>query len=187
MGAPLEIGWRNVVFEGSKGSRLDEKGRMPVPAVFRSHLDPMSQGALVLTRGFDGCMLVYPPQQWAKRREDLLALADHDYESARGRRLLRFLSRNTEYVSSDSQGRILVPDHLRAYADLDHQVLVVGVGRHLEVWDPARYDAYESDLNQENFEDLAQEFLHRARREESRPIPVGAAPAAEGGDPGEAP
>ena len=148
-----------VTFEGSRRSKLDGKGRMAVPAGYRGQLDPKYGNTLVVTRGYEGCLVLFPPEVWDARQKKVESRLGRKYEDPRVRKLLRVLSANTETVTMDSQGRILVPEHLRDMAGLVGEALVLGVGNRMEVWDPARYQSYEDDVDLGTYEELAAEFL----------------------------
>jgi MraZ protein len=117
------------VFLGRHGHNLDEKGRLALPARYREEL----RDGVVITRGFDDCLLVYPMAAWAPLAERVSALSIGDPDV---RLLRRMLFANATDVMLDRQGRILVPSELRAHAGLEREAVVVGMHSFIEIWSP---------------------------------------------------
>ncbi len=120
------------VFLGSHTHNLDTKGRLAIPARFRDELDD----GLVLTRGFDKCIALYPLAAWETlaNRINELSIAD-----ANVRQFRRMVFSEAVDVQLDSQGRILVPAPLREFAGVEREVVVIGVHSSIEIWSPARW------------------------------------------------
>lgn len=126
------------MFLGTHTPRLDDKGRLFLPARFRDEL----AGGLVITRGEDRCLYVFPTAEFQRRGAELptgprIAPADRAYSR------LFFASASDEVP--DRQGRITVPPGLRAYAGLTRDCVVTGQNTFIEVWDAATWDAYLAD------------------------------------------
>jgi MraZ protein len=117
------------VFLGRHTHNLDEKGRLALPARFRERL---SEG-VVITRGFDNCLLVYPMEAWTPLAERVSALSISDPDV---RILRRMLFAHATDVTLDRQGRILVPAELRSHASLEREAIVVGMHTFIEIWSP---------------------------------------------------
>jgi MraZ protein len=117
------------VFLGRHGHNLDEKGRLALPARYREEL----RDGVVITRGFDDCLLVYPMAAWAPLAERVSALSIGDPDV---RLLRRMLFANATDLMLDRQGRILVPAELRAHAGLEREAVVVGMHSFIEIWSP---------------------------------------------------
>jgi MraZ protein len=115
------------MFLGEFVHTIDEKGRLTIPARFRADL---AKG-LVVTRGIDRCLAIFPMEEWGKLagRVSSLPLTDR---SARAFRRLVFA--NAADAIPDKQGRVLIPPRLREYADLDGEVVITGLNTYLEVW-----------------------------------------------------
>jgi MraZ protein len=130
------------VFLGRYSHTVDDKGRLAVPARFR---DQLADG-VVVTRGFDGCLLVYPAATWAPLAEKVSALSIGDPDV---RLLRRMLFANAVDMQLDKQGRMLVPAELRTQAGIERDAVVVGMHTFIEVWSPegwaAQADAVERD------------------------------------------
>jgi MraZ protein len=131
------------VFQGSSALTLDAKGRISIPTRHRDALVAQAEGRLTLTRHPDGCLLLYPRQEWEKKREIIAALP----MSARA--LQRLLLGNAQDVELDGSGRILIAPELRNAAGMTREVMLLGMGAHFELWDAA-------SLARREAEDLAQ-------------------------------
>lgn len=118
------------MFLGRHAHNLDDKGRLALPARFREQLG----GGVVITRGFDECLLVYPTEAWLPLAERVSALSISDPDV---RILRRMLFANATDAQLDRQGRILVPADLRAHAGLEREAMVVGMHTFVEIWSPA--------------------------------------------------
>jgi transcriptional regulator MraZ len=121
---------------GQHRYQLDAKGRMALPGKFR---EPFADG-LFLTLGEDGCLYAFPKDEWDRRREELRATGLTGRE-ARAR--ARMFFGNAERVDLDGQGRVVVPQKLRAQVGLGREAVVIGVSDWLEIWPSARWDEYE--------------------------------------------
>ena len=120
------------MFLGRYEHTIDSKGRLAIPARYRAALER----GLVITRGIDRCLTIYPLAAWETLAEKVNALPLAD-PNARALRRLFFAEASDALL--DSQGRIVVPVGLRAYAGLDEQATVVGMNTAIEVWSPARW------------------------------------------------
>ena len=128
------------MFLGRHAHSLDAKGRLAVPARFR---DALAEG-VVLTRGIDRCLSLYPMAAWLPLAEKVAALPISDPDARNFRRLV--FAEATD-LALDGQGRILVPPELRRYAGLEREALVVGVHTHLAVWSPEAWAAVAERLD----------------------------------------
>jgi MraZ protein len=123
-------------FMGTYRPKLDEKGRLFLPAKFRAAL---AEG-VVVTQGQENCLYVWPPAVFDREIEAL----DRPLSSRAGRSLARMFYSSGEDLTPDKQGRIAVPAPLREYAGLEKDVVVIGVRDRLEIWDPARWAEYQA-------------------------------------------
>jgi len=122
-----------VSFLGTYTHTLDSKGRLTIPARLR---DGLGEG-LVLTRGFDRCLILYPQDVWQQQTQLLLAMPRTSEE----RRIYeRWVYGGASEVVLDGLGRILVPDYLREWAGLRDQARIVGTNAAIEIWSPEQYD-----------------------------------------------
>ena len=121
------------VFQGTSGLLLDGKGRISVPVLHRDKLMQACEGRLTLTRHPDGYLLLFPRPVFDSFRDRLLAMT---LDTAGWRRM--FLGSAVE-LELDNAARVLVPPELRAAAGLDKELLMVGNGHLLELWDKQRF------------------------------------------------
>ncbi len=141
------------VFQGTSVLSLDGKGRMTVPARHRDALAALSANQLTLTQHPAGCLLVFPRPAWEGFRTQLLGLP----MEADGWR--RFFVGSAVDVEVDSAARVLVPPELRAMAGLDKDVLLMGMGQRLELWDAARYAAHQAQVMAGPMPDAIKSFV----------------------------
>jgi len=122
------------MFLGQFSYTLDIKGRLTIPSRFRDGLPT----EVVLTRGMDRCLVVYPIDVWKEISEKVTSLSITD---RRARSLRRQLFADAINLELDRQGRILIPDRLREYAglELSSDVVIVGLESFIELWDPERW------------------------------------------------
>lgn len=130
-------------FRGGQVQALDAKGRVTVPNALRAdltqHADAQGQVRLVLTKGLEGCLRLYPLAGFEAFEAALRKLPQ---EAAPWRRF--FLGEAAD-VEIDSAGRVLIPPHLREFAGLDKEVKFSGVSDCIELWDRARYAAKDAE------------------------------------------
>jgi MraZ protein len=133
------------MFLGRYAHNLDAKGRLAIPARYREAL----ADGVVLTRGIDRCLALYPLAAWRPLAEKVAALPLTDADARNFRRLVFAEAANLEL---DGQGRILVPSDLRRYAEIEREALVVGVDTSIEIWSPARWEALSASLDADGAE-----------------------------------
>ncbi|WP_338751604.1 division/cell wall cluster transcriptional repressor MraZ [Janibacter alittae] len=139
------------MFLGTHTPRLDEKGRLFLPAKFRDKL----AGGLVMTRGQERCLYVFPMDEFVKvtqtfQQAPTSSKAARDYMRV-------FLSGASDEIP-DKQGRVTVPSALREYAGLDRDCTVIGAGSRVEVWDTAAWNEYLASTEQA-FADQSEEVI----------------------------
>lgn len=135
---------------------VDHKGRVNIPAKFRSLSDLPGGDHYVIVRGFEGCLYVYPHAAWEEVEAKLYELRTISNQKARY--FVRTLLSNAADSRLDSQGRIAIPQNLLELAGIKKDVVVRGVLDKLELWDPDKLEKYESDQS-ESYEDVAGELL----------------------------
>ena len=126
------------MFLGTHTPRLDEKGRLILPAKFR---DELADG-LVITRGQDRCLSIWPRQSFIAQTE---VLRSSPSSNKQVRDYQRMLASGASDEVPDKQGRITIPPHLRAYAGLDKDCVVVGAINRVEVWDAPAWQTYAAE------------------------------------------
>jgi MraZ protein len=129
------------MFLGTHTPRLDDKGRLALPAKFRTELE----GGLVITKGQERCLFVFPMAEFSRITE-LLRSAPVTQRSVRDYSRVFFASASHEVP--DGQGRITVPAQLREYAGLAKDCVVIGANSRVEVWDSAAWQNYLASTEQ---------------------------------------
>ncbi len=116
---------------------LDPKGRLAIPVKFRSKL---TAGAIV-TRGLDKCLFMFDMKEWEVLAQKLVALP---LAQANSRAFVRLMLSGATDATLDGQGRILIPDYLRNYADLKKQTIVAGLYNRIEIWNEESWTKYKT-------------------------------------------
>ena len=138
-------------FLGTYTPRLDEKGRLILPAKFRPQLAP----GLVVTRGQERCLFVFPMGEFRRMHEQIRTAP---VTSKQARDYLRVFLSGAHDEIPDKQGRLSIPPALRAYAGLDRDVAVIGAGTRVEIWDAAAWESYLAE-QVEHYSDTAEEVF----------------------------
>jgi MraZ protein len=138
------------LFTGSVDHSLDDKGRLVVPARFRERLGP---GIFLTIALPDPCLALYPASTWGDICARIEAAPNKDVKF---RAFTRHLFAHTEELSTDAQGRLVIPASLRAYAGIDKDVISIGSLTRVEIWAKDRYD--EHVRNGGDLPDLASEL-----------------------------
>lgn len=120
------------MFLGEYEHTIDEKGRITIPARFRAELAP----GLVVTRGLDGCLFVYPTDEWGRLADRINALPLTQRDA---RTFTRLMYSGASHAEPDRQGRVLIPQYLREFAGIESEAVVIGLYSRIEIWDPARW------------------------------------------------
>ena len=129
-----------MAFHGTFEHTLDAKHRLTVPSKFRGAL----AGRAFLVKGVDRCISVYPEQTYSAMTQ--AALAGLNPFSPEARELRRFFNANAEDVELDSAGRVMLPRTHLEHSGIDRQVVILGAGDSLELWDRESWKTYETDL-----------------------------------------
>jgi MraZ protein len=138
------------MFLGEFAHTFDDKGRLTIPAKFRDEL----AGGVVVTRGIDRCLLVFPRPVW-----DILAerIAKLPLTERNARNFNRLMFSGAADSVPDRQGRVLIPQGLREYARLDGEAVVIGLYDRLEIWDPLQWANIKAEV-EENPDAIAQQL-----------------------------
>lgn len=120
------------MFLGEFEHTVDDKGRLTIPARFRRQLE----AGLVVTKGIDPCLWLYPADGWNQLAERISALPRTD---PKAREFRRQVFGGASDVEPDKQGRVNLPPYLRQYANIDNQAVVVGLHDYCEIWNPEQW------------------------------------------------
>ena len=142
--------WGEGLFLGEHRHSLDDKGRVIFPSRMREDLGAQ----VVLQKGIDPCVYVFPPDEWERQVANVASLPTTKPEA---RRYARFFFSQAQSERVDRQGRLTVPPSFRDYAGLQRDVVIVGAGPRIEIWDAGRWDTQRADV-EANVEDLTSEL-----------------------------
>jgi len=135
------------MYQGGSNLNLDVKGRMTVPTRHRDALQSQCEGRLTLTKHPHGCLLMYPRPVWEANREKIAAWP---MQAMAWKRI--FLGSAMD-VELDGAGRLLIPPELRAAAQLNRDITLLGMVTHLEIWDAATLRQKEAEALAEGMPD----------------------------------
>lgn len=129
---------------------MDDKNRISLPSKFRKELGRK----VVLTRGLDNCLFLYPLREWEKVSEKLSELP---MGAADTRGFNRFMFSGAAELDVDSIGRVLVPDFLKTFAHIDDKAVFAGVGSRVELWQEDAWESYKRKIEKQG-EELAEKL-----------------------------
>jgi MraZ protein len=146
-------------FTGEYSYSLDTKGRVNIPAKFRSVLSAENEQSFVITRGMDPCVWVYPIIVWQSIEDELRKLSSL---SQVNRSFVRSTVRYASSVQYDKQGRIAISPNLIEYAQLEKEVLILGMVNKIEIWNPKLLDSVDKNsqkIDSSQFDELANQII----------------------------
>ncbi len=134
------------MFMGEYSHTIDTKGRLIIPSKLRDELGE----SFVVTKGFDGCLFVYDMDEWKLLHDRLKTLPLTHKDT---RKINRFFLASATNGEIDKQGRVLIPAVLREFANITKEVVLLGVGNRIEIWDK---DAWENESGFEDMDEIAE-------------------------------
>lgn len=126
-------------FKGRYSYSVDNKGRIALPAKLRKNVSPSANDTLIITRGFEQCLFVYPQDEWQKVEEAVRGLSPSNPQH---RFFVRTLLQWATDVQLDGQARITIPQDLLKFAGIENEVLILSVMERVEIWNPKIYEQY---------------------------------------------
>lgn len=143
------------MFRGQFTHSIDSKGRISIPAKLRKHIAAEANDAFVMTKGTSKCIDIYPLDEWQLMEQKLLKLNPFNPDDAK---FIRMFSQFASEDTMDSQARILIPQPLIEYAQIEKEVLILGALKKIEVWNPNIYEDY---INQstDTYEQIAAKVM----------------------------
>lgn len=126
-------------FTSEYESKLDAKGRLVLPARIKAQLPDEAGNELVIRRGFERCLILYPMVEFKKVFSKISGLSEFNEEY---RTLQRNFFSGTVTVELDNSGRFLIPKNMLTYAQLEKDVMLVGMGNKVEIWNPQLYEQH---------------------------------------------
>ena len=131
------------MFIGEYKHNMDAKGRLAIPAKFRSQL----KNGAVVTRGLDNCLFLYPKSSWLQIAKKL---ANLPISQSKARAFSRLMLAGAMEVDVDSQGRVTLPQYLREFSFLKKKAIVAGLYDRMEIWDEDKWHEYKSGAERES-------------------------------------
>jgi len=144
------------LFTGEYECKLDAKGRLVLPARIKVRLPESSGNQVVVMQGMEPCLVVYSSVEYKKIYSRIASLNEFNPEF---RQLQRNFFRRVAEIDLDSAGRLLLPKPMIKYASLEKEVVLVGMGNRVEIWNSGKYEEYLINDNNK-FSELAQKHLN---------------------------
>ncbi|HEY5919672.1 MAG TPA: division/cell wall cluster transcriptional repressor MraZ [Chryseolinea sp.] len=126
-------------FTSEYESKLDTKGRIVLPAKIKAQLPSGDGDELVIRRGFELCLIIYPMVEFKKVFSKISGLSEFNEEY---RKLQRNFFSGTATVELDANGRFVIPKNMLSYAQLEKDLILIGMGNKVEVWNPSIYEKH---------------------------------------------
>ena len=140
---------------GEYECKLDVKGRFLFPSGLKKQLDPTAKERFVMNRGFEGCLVLYPMNEWETETAKFSKL---NLYRAKDRKFYRQFHNGATHLELDSSSRVLVPKRLKEVAGIDKDIVLFAYANRIEVWSKEKYDA-EMAVDRDDFEDLAEDVM----------------------------
>jgi len=143
------------MFYGEYEHTIDRKGRLVLPATFRKALHTNKIETLFLTRGLDGCLFLFSEPEWRSAESRFKQVL---FTKPEGRKFNRLFFSGATEIGLDRLGRFLIPRHLKEFAQIKQEVVVVGISNRMEIWSKQRWqEFYES--SRQSYEEVAEKVL----------------------------
>ncbi len=143
------------MFYGEYKHGLDRKGRLILPARFRDVCRESGIDKFFLTRGLDKCIFMFCEEEWRAQEKKFKGLSFTKQESRSFNRL--FFSGAVEVIP-DKQGRFIIPQYLKQYADIKGDAVVIGVSNRIEIWDASAWETFYTNSSG-TFEQIAENMI----------------------------
>lgn len=137
--------------QGEYEVTMDAKGRFLLPAKLVGQLPQGVSTHFVVNRGLDDCLYLHPMENWMELSKEINDLPDHEDDN---RKLKKFFNYGMTMVDLDSASRVLLPQTLRDYAGLDKDLVLSGIGKHIEIWDKSKYHQFFDSFTPANYRAL---------------------------------
>lgn len=143
-------------FKGQYEHSIDEKGRISFPAKLRKLVNPAAQDRFVVVRGIEGCLYLYPENEWLNVEA---ALSKANNFTRAGRIAKRNFLRYAEDLSLDKQNRIALPGDHCTYAGISNKAVFIGMGEYIEIWSPDKLQDADDALDADAFEEIFEQVM----------------------------
>ncbi|HQE66960.1 MAG TPA: division/cell wall cluster transcriptional repressor MraZ [Bacillota bacterium] len=138
------------MFIGEYNHTLDPKNRVIMPSKFREKLGD----SFVMTKGLDNCLFIYSSQDWSIVEEKLKSLPMTNKDA---RAFVRFFFAGACECDLDKQGRMVIPNYLKEHANIDKELVIIGVSTRIEIWSKEEWNKFNNDANI-SYEDVAEKM-----------------------------
>lgn len=143
------------MFMGEYHYTIDEKGRLSIPAKFREILDAKDEKRLIVTRGMDHCLFIFPGYEWQVWENKIKSLP---VTQASARSFVRIMLSGAFEAEINKQGRILIPQSLRDYAEIKKDAVIIGISNRMEIWDKVRWGTY-VECSEKSLEEISEKLV----------------------------
>ncbi|MFA6357655.1 MAG: division/cell wall cluster transcriptional repressor MraZ [Candidatus Omnitrophota bacterium] len=143
------------MFYGEFEHSIDRKGRLILPAKFREVAKNQFVEKFFVTRGLDKCLFMFAEEEWRSQENKFKTMS---FTKQQSRTFNRLLFSGAVEVGSDKQGRILVPQYLKDFAEIKKDVMIVGVSNRIEIWSKDKWHDFYAN-SRESFEEIAEKLM----------------------------
>lgn len=148
---------------GEYDCKVDAKGRVVVPAGLKKQIPKEAGGEMVINRGFDKCLTLFTRADWDKEVEKLDGLSTFNKKE---RQFMRLFNSGATELSIDNAGRILIPQRLVEYAEIEGDVVFYAWGNKIEIWSKKHHDE-QMAIDADEFSDLAEEVMSKPKKNDN--------------------
>ncbi|MDD5415293.1 MAG: division/cell wall cluster transcriptional repressor MraZ [Smithellaceae bacterium] len=140
---------------GEYTHKLDKKDRFVLPAKFREKIKAFENKIFYITRGLEGCLFMFSQDVWQSLEEKLKGVS---FTKQEGRSFNRLYFSGAQEIEVDSQGRIFIPGYLKEFSRIKRDIVIVGVGDRIEIWDKESWEGFYQE-NKKKFESAAENLF----------------------------
>lgn len=143
------------MFYGEFSHSLDKKSRLIIPAKFRETFQEHYIEKLIITRGLDKCLFVFPEDEWRVQEAKFKSMS---FTRSEARKFNRLFFSGASELEIDKQGRILIPSYLKSYAHIKREVMIIGLSSRIEIWAKDKWEEFYAETSG-SFEEIAEGLL----------------------------
>jgi len=143
------------MFYGEYKHAIDRKGRIIIPSRFRDALKESYTEKLYVTRGLDSCLFLFTQEEWRAQENKFKSMS---FTKAQHRKFNRLYFSGAVEITVDKQGRILIPNYLKQYANIKKDVMLIGVSNRVEIWSAETWHEYYK-TSRDSFEEIAENLM----------------------------
>ncbi len=143
------------MFYGEYNHGIDRKGRLILPARFREICKDSGIEKFFITRGLDKCLFMFTEEEWRMQEQKFKNLS---FTKQEARSFNRLFFSGAIHVTPDKQGRFIIPQYLKDYANIKKDAIVIGISNRIEIWDTKSWQAFYTSSS-ETFEQIAENMM----------------------------